>query len=54
MNFGEYNTVQEARETIEEFVQYYNRAYPHSTLGYLSPLEAEERYYKMKEASHGY
>ena len=46
--------MQEAREAIEKFVEDYNRAYPHSALGYLSPLEAEERYHKMKEASYGY
>ncbi len=50
----EYKTVQEAREAIEKFAEDYNRAYPHSALGYLSPLEAKERHHKMKETSYGY
>lgn len=50
----EYETVDEAKEALSRFVERYNRYYPHSALGYLSPLEAEERYYKIKEGKDGH
>ena len=39
-----FSTRQEARTAIFEYVEgFYNRARRHSTLGYLSPVEFEER-----------
>jgi len=39
--------VEEAKEVLERFVEEYNRFYPHSALGQLSPLEKEANYYKI-------
>lgn len=29
----------DARETVEKFIKFYNNDYPHSTLGYISPID---------------
>ena len=48
----EYETIEEAREAVKRFVEAYNKDYPHSSLGYLSPLEVEEKYYKLMEGEN--
>ena len=46
---AEYEGIEEAREALNKFVGEYNSYYPHSGLGYLSPLEVERKYYKIME-----
>jgi len=50
----EYETVQEAKEALSRFAEEYNHYYPHSALGYLAPVEAEKKYYKIMEGKDGY
>ncbi len=48
----EYENAREVKDAIEAFVECYNRYYPRSSLEYLSPLEAKEKYYKMMEVNN--
>ncbi len=45
--------LEEARETLEAFRLDYNTFRPHSSLGYLTPAEAEEGFYKQREKKAG-
>jgi transposase InsO family protein len=38
--------LEEAKERISEWVDFYNHLYVHSSLGYLSPEEYELKYYE--------
>jgi putative transposase len=33
----EFKSLEEAKEKIKEFIEFYNREYPHSAIGYKSP-----------------
>ena len=35
--------VDEAQKSVEEFIEFYNNHYPHSTLGYISPVDFSQR-----------
>lgn len=51
---NEFSSYDEAKRTIESWIEEdYNRLYVHSVLGYKSPIEFEEAYYKgnFKEAA---
>lgn len=42
-----FRSVAEAREQLFEYIElYYNRRRRHSSLGYVSPLQFEEAYYR--------
>jgi len=44
---NEFSSFEEAKERISRWIEVdYNRLYVHSKLGYVSPLEFEEVYYK--------
>jgi len=34
----EFDSLQEAKTKIKEFIQFYNSSYPHSAIGYKSPF----------------
>jgi len=40
---NEYNSLEEAKKTVEDFITFYNWDYPHSALGYLSPIDFEKQ-----------
>ena len=40
---NEYDSLEEAKKTVEDFITFYNRDYPHSALGYLSPINFEKQ-----------
>jgi len=42
----EWNGEAELSKELDEWVEYYNRSYLHSALGYRTPIQAEEEYYK--------
>ncbi|MDL1971183.1 MAG: integrase core domain-containing protein [Candidatus Desulfofervidaceae bacterium] len=42
----EFTSLTEAREIIGSWIEKYNREYVHSALGYLSPLEFEQKFYQ--------
>ena len=42
----EFTSLREAREVIGRWIEKYNREYVHSALGYLSPLEFEQKFYQ--------
>ncbi|MDL1970519.1 MAG: integrase core domain-containing protein [Candidatus Desulfofervidaceae bacterium] len=42
----EFTSLTEAREIIGNWIEKYNREYVHSALGYLSPLEFEQKFYQ--------
>ena len=42
----EFTSLREARELIGNWVEKYNCEYVHSALGYLSPVEFEEKFYQ--------
>jgi len=47
---NEFRSLDEARERIEDWIMnFYNRVYVHSALGYLSPEEYEVKYYEEQE-----
>ena len=49
--FYNFRTRQEAMRSIFEYVEiFYNRQRSHSTLGYLTPLEFEQRSVKINES----
>ena len=42
----DYTTLLELRESIQKYIFFYNQKRPHSSLGYLTPNQFEEKYYK--------
>ncbi len=38
-----FDKVEDARKAVENFMTFYNNDYPHSTLGYISPLDFEKQ-----------
>jgi transposase InsO family protein len=42
----EWENERELNHELENWVDYYNRNYLHSALGYITPIQAEEEYYK--------
>ncbi|CAD7778088.1 HTH-like domain protein [Candidatus Methanoperedenaceae archaeon GB37] len=42
----EFTSLTEAKEVIRDWIAKYNREYVHSALGYLSPLEFEQKFYQ--------
>ena len=38
----EYDSFEEAKTEVDKFINFYNTEYPHSALGYLSPIEFEK------------
>lgn len=40
---NEFDSFDEAKEAVDNFLKFYNHDYPHSTLGYLSPIEFEQQ-----------
>jgi len=46
---NEFTSLEEAKEVIGQWIEEdYNHFYPHSKLGYKSPLEFEKQYYELK------
>ncbi len=41
----EWKREKEQRYELDKWVQYYNRSYLHSALGYRTPVQVEEEYY---------
>ncbi len=39
----------ELSKALDKWVKYYNRSYLHSALGYLTPVQTKEDYYKKSE-----
>lgn len=39
---NEFDSFEEARTAVEHFIEFYNHEYPHSALGYVSPIEFEQ------------
>jgi putative transposase len=46
----EYDTFELAVEAVRRFIIFYNEEYPHSVLGYLSPVEFEQKQKEIKAA----
>jgi len=44
----EFTSLTEAKEVIRDWIAKYNREYVHSALGYLSPLEFEQKFYHRR------
>jgi len=42
----EWENERELSTELDNWVQYYNRSYLHSALGYRTPIQAEEEYYE--------
>jgi len=40
---NEFDSLEEARKEVDNFIAFYNQDYPHSTLGYLSPIDFEKQ-----------
>lgn len=38
---NEFDSFEEAKQKVDDFMTYYNKFYPHSALGYLSPVDFE-------------
>jgi putative transposase len=38
-----FDKVEDARKAVESFITFYNNDYPHSTLGYISPVDFEKQ-----------
>jgi putative transposase len=47
----EWKSERELSYELDKWIQYYNRSYLHSALGYKTPIHAEEEYYS-NHASH--
>jgi putative transposase len=48
--FEQYETREQAKQSIFEYIEvFYNRKRRHSTLGYLSPVEFEDRWHKKND-----
>ena len=39
---NEFDSFDEAKNEVDKFIKFYNEDYPHSTLGYLSPIDFEK------------
>ncbi len=39
----DYDKYDEAKKSVEDFIEFYNNDYPHSTLGYISPVDFEKQ-----------
>lgn len=39
----DYDKYDEAKKSVEDFVDFYNNNYPHSTLGYISPVDFQKQ-----------
>lgn len=39
----DFDKFDEARKSVEDFVEFYNNHYPHSTLGYISPVDFQKQ-----------
>ena len=49
MYHQKYNTVQEAGLSVFEYIEtWYNSRRLHSSLGYLTPTEFDDKYYQLK------
>jgi len=40
---NEFDSLEEAKKAVEDFITFYNHDYPHSALGYLSPIDFEKQ-----------
>lgn len=40
-----FDKLEDARISVENFITFYNNDYPHSTLGYISPVDFEKQYF---------
>jgi transposase InsO family protein len=40
---NEFDSLEEARKEVDNFIAFYNQDYPHSALGYLSPIDFEKQ-----------
>lgn len=40
---NEFDSLEEARKEVDDFITFYNQDYPHSALGYLSPIDFEKQ-----------
>ena len=40
---NEFDSLEEARKAVGDFITFYNQDYPHSALGYLSPIDFEKQ-----------
>ena len=40
---NEYDSLEEAKKAVVDFITFYNQDYPHSALGYLSPIDFEKQ-----------
>lgn len=48
----EFDNLEDVKTKMQEFVEFYNNLYVHSSLGYKSPVEFEQEYYaKIKQAA---
>ncbi|MBS3944269.1 MAG: integrase core domain-containing protein, partial [Melioribacter sp.] len=39
----DYDKFDEAKKSVEDFIEFYNNDYPHSALGYISPVDFSRR-----------
>jgi transposase InsO family protein len=46
----EYESFEQAAGAVQDFIKFYNEQYPHSALGYLSPVEFEQKQKENKAA----
>ncbi len=46
----EYESNEQTNESVQDFIKFYNEEYPHSVLGYLSPVEFEQKQKEIKAA----
>ena len=44
-----YTSEKHFRESLKEYVEFYNENRPHTTLRYMTPNKAEEEYYRRKD-----
>ncbi len=47
---NEFDSLEQARKEVDNFITFYNQDYPHSALGYLSPI-AFEKLKKYKDVA---
>ena len=38
---NDFDSFEEAKQAVDDFIAFYNQIYPHSALGYLSPVDFE-------------